>query len=220
MVQLVHSHSSLDMYVQCPYKWHQLKVLKAFKDFQGKAGEWGDAVHKALEKRVVDGVPLPPNMQQFEQMAAYISSVPGKKIGEQKLAIKIDGSPTEFWDKTGYLRGMCDLLIVQDDRALLIDYKTGSSAYANNDQATRNALMVFAHYPTVNEIHSRFIYFKDGMTKRAVFSRGEIPQLMRNPGVVSEAIENSFREGNWPKKSSGLCGYCVVATCEHQRKRR
>lgn len=218
-MHLTHSHSSLELYTQCPHKFHQLRILKAWKDVQGAAGAWGEAVHKALEHRVLSGTPLPPNMAQYEQMAAYIAAIPGEKVGEQKLAIFADGKPAEYWDKKGYLRGLCDLLVVQGERALLIDYKTGSSRYANDDQAIRNALLIFAHYPDVNEIHSRFIYFKDGSTKKATYSRGEIPQLMRNPGVVTEAIATSFKNNNWPKKPSGLCGYCIVANCEHYRKR-
>lgn len=219
-MQLVHSHSALDMYVQCPFKYGEIKVHKRVKDSQSKAGAYGEQMHKALELRVKDGTQLPPNFAHYENMAAAICAIPGEHHCEIKLAMTEDLAPCDYWDKEhGWFRGIIDLLILRDDHAIIVDHKTGKYR-PGSAQPERCAALTFVNYPHVRTVSSRFIYYVDKHISKEEFVRDDLDHLVRAARGTAAEIDQSIETNFWPKRPSGLCGWCPVQHCPNWRENK
>ena len=92
----------------------------------------------------------------------------------------------------------------------MIDWKTGAGKYGTKDQDNRSAWFVFAHYPEVKEIYTRWIFLKDGSIVKRTFTRDDEPELRKSTDDLTNAIEQSRREGKWPTKPGPLCSWCAV----------
>lgn len=219
-MNIIHSHSALKRYENCPHQYNEIVVAKRVKDVQSKAGAYGEQMHKAIEHRVGDGTPLPPNFSQYEQLAQAVEQIPGQKHAELKLGVTRDLEACEFFDNERcWFRGIVDLVILRGPHAIIIDWKTGK--YRGGDgQAERCAVLVFAKFPEVQTIDSRFIYMKERHMAKDTFVRGDMDHLVRETNGVVADIEHSLANNSWPKKPSGLCrGWCPVKSCAHWRDR-
>lgn len=218
-MNIIHSHSALQRYVNCPFQYNEVVVAKRVKDTQSKAGAYGEQMHKAVEMRVGNGTPLPPNFAHYERVAAAVVDIPGEKHAELKLGVREDLSPCEFWDKSGWFRGIVDLLILRGDHGLVIDWKTGKYR-GSDDQEKRCAALVFAHFPQLQSISSRFIYLKEGHIAKETFWRDDMDSLVQSARSTAADIEESARCGKWVKRPSGLCGWCPVQHCPNWRENK
>lgn len=214
-----HSHTSLRQYDQCPQRYYRQRVTREVKDTPGKASEWGDQVHKALELRVREGRPLPENMAQLEKLAQFVAEVQGIVTCEAELACRQDLSPCAFFDKDVWLRGKIDVFVDQGSEAIILDYKTGKWR-GDDGQAGRNAVLIFANFPNINLIRSRFLYIADNKIERKEFDRTDLRTIMAPTLRTDNDIRWSAQHNNWPMRPSGLCGYCPVKFCPNWREPR
>lgn len=215
------SYSSIKTFDQCPKKYFHLKVVKDTKDEPGGAADYGTAVHLAAEEYIRDGKPIPEKFAFMRPIVERLEALPGKKYAELKLGIRGDYSPCGFFDKDVWWRGIADLLVIDGHRAWCVDYKTGKNArYADTKQLDLLAGAVFSHYPEVTKVKSSLLFVVSGelipkthrVTERSTYLSVFDEQLER----LDAAMEN----GVWNAKTSPLCGWCPVTTCEHWRPRR
>lgn len=209
-----HSHTSLRQYEQCPYRFYMQRILKAVQDKGGKASEYGDMVHKALEFRVREGRPLPDSLKHLEPLAQFVTDVQGIVSCESQLGCRADMTPCGFFDSGVWLRGKIDVLVNQGEEAIILDYKTGK--YRGDDgQPARNAILVFANFPMVRLIRSRFLYIQDNKVDKKEFARTDLREIMTPTLRIENDIRWSANNNAWPKRPTGLCRYCPVTTCEN-----
>ena len=70
------SYSKLKNFEVCPKRHYNVDVIKAFKEEEGEALQWGNAVHKALADRCGPRAsPLPHTMKGYEKWAARVTSM-------------------------------------------------------------------------------------------------------------------------------------------------
>jgi hypothetical protein len=213
------SYSALNLFETCPYKYKQLKITKAFKDEMGPAGLWGDRVHKALERRVRDGDPLPEGMQQFEPVAARICASKGEVIAEQKVCLNSDFKPVTFFAKDAWVRGILDVSIKYDDTLVVLDYKLGKRKI-DIDQLRLFAALGFELFPEVSKIRTGYLWLKTNQTDMEPFTRDQKPDIWGGFLPRVQRLERAVDEGHWPKKPNGLCRqYCPVLDCEYNGRR-
>lgn len=212
-----HSHTSLRQFEQCPQRFYRQRVTREVKDLPGKASEYGDIVHKAMELRVREGRPLPDNLKQLEQLAQFIAEVPGIVTCEQSLGCRADMTPCGFFDADVWLRGKLDVLVDQGEEALLLDYKTGKWR-GDDGQAGRNAVLIFANMPRVNRISSRFLYIAENKIEKKEFTRDELRMIVAPTLRIDNDIKWATEHDNWPMRPSGLCAYCPVTFCPNWRE--
>ena len=217
-MSIVWSHSSLEQFKNCPHQYNEMRRLKNFTADYGDAAEWGRVVHSSLEEYVRDGKPMPMNVKPFQKYGDAIKNLPGETFCEIKLAITRDYKPVAFFGPDVWGRGVLDVIKINGVEAKILDYKTGSSQYATNTQAERNAVMLFAAYPNIERVSTRWMYFKDGTVKAGEYDRADIPKIMEPTELVVSQIETAIEIDQWPKRTSGLCGYCDVVTCQFNTK--
>jgi ATP-dependent exoDNAse (exonuclease V) beta subunit len=114
-----------------------------------------------------------------------------------------------------------DLLIVDGDRAWMVDYKTGKNAkYADTKQLDLMAGAVFAHYPQVEKIKSALLFVVSKEMPKKVHLREHSATYMRVFDNQLARLEAAIENGVWNPKSGPLCGWCPVVDCAHWRPRR
>jgi len=130
------SHSSLKDFEGCARRYHAVKVLKNYPFTETEATRYGNQVHESLELYVRDGKPIPPEHSQFKEVVDKLLSKNGRKIAEYEMALDIDLNIVGWKDKKVWVRGIADLLIIDDDHltAWVVDYKTGNNKYPDREQ--------------------------------------------------------------------------------------
>ncbi len=99
------SFSVLKEFDDCPYRFFSRRAekggedprkAKASKADRRKSGpkEKGEQVHKALERRLKYGEPLPEYLKEHETTAQKVLSTRGTVFVESKLCINRSGEPT------------------------------------------------------------------------------------------------------------------------------
>lgn len=204
--------SSLDKFVTCPKQYYHLRVARDFVDPPSPQKDWGDLVHRCLEMYVKEGKPLPKGMTQWKSFVDKLLRLPGDVYTEEPFAIDRNFQPCE-WDDA-WSRGIADLFILHNDRAVVLDYKTGKRK--DSDQLCLYALYVFAHHPQVEFVHTCFAWLKDQKVDKQTFHRSEISDLWAKFLPIVSRLEIAHDKNQWPPRPSGLCRrWCPVLSCEH-----
>ena len=141
---LSHSFSSIKMYENCPKRYYHQRVTKEVKDTGSDATIYGERIHEALEHRLADKVELPTESEAYEPLCKSIEDMGGTLQVEQKLTLTENLTPTTWWEKDAWLRSILDVLILFDDKAIVMDWKTGKRR-PDFSQLEMFALQVFSH---------------------------------------------------------------------------
>jgi len=211
------SYSSITLFQQCPKKYYHLRVAKDIVEPETEVLLYGKRVHEAAEKYVKDGVPIPPEFEQFAPVIDKLSSVPGEKYCEHKMGITERGEPTGFFSDNVGLRGVADLIIVDGDKARIVDYKTGKSAkYADTKQLDLMALCTFAHFPQVNEIKGGLLFLVCHDLIKRSYTRDDVLGIMRDCTANYSWLVKTYQENVWNPRPNFSCrSYCPVLNCVH-----
>jgi hypothetical protein len=179
---------------------------------------YGKQVHKAFEDYAREGKPLPRNYSRHKATVDALLAIEGLKFFEHEMALRIDYTPCDFHAPDRWVRGIADLLVVNDDIAYVIDYKTGKDKYADTSQLKLMALMVFHHFPDVKSVKGGLLFVGCNTFIDAFYTRDKIDTYWDSFWKDLRRIEMSTETGNWLKRPSGLCRYCPVVTCEFNRE--
>ena len=217
MANVTWSHSSLKDYEGCARRYHEVKVLKKFPFKDTQATLYGKEYHTAAELYIRDGTPLPEQFAFSKDMLDALTKKPGRKLCEQQMALTIDLQPCDWKSKDVWVRGIADLLIVDDDNltAWVVDYKTGNNKYPDREQLKLMALMVFAHHPHIRKVNAALLFvIKNDMVKYQLSVDEKDPHWWDYRERVAR-IEQAHASGVWNPKPSPLCPWCPVTTCEY-----
>lgn len=217
MNKVVWSHSSLKDYEGCPRRYHEVKVLKNYAFEETEATRYGTMFHEAAEHYVRDGKDLPEQFAFIKDTLDMLSNKPGRKLCEQKMALDKDLRPCDWKAETVWVRGIADLLIIDDENltAWVADYKTGNNKYPDREQLKLMALMVFAHHPHIRKVSAALLFvLKNDMVKYSI-TRDEAEKEWWGYRERIARIEQAHDTGVWKPKPSPLCPWCPVTTCEN-----
>ena len=217
------SYSSIKTFEQCPKKYYHLRVVKDVKDEPGEAADYGTAVHLAAEEYVRDGTPIPDKFVFMRPIVERLAALPGEKHCELKLGVTKAPwgfDPCGFFDEGVWYRGIVDLLVIDGERAWMIDYKTGKNAkYADMKQLDLMAGAIFVKFPQVQKIKSALLYVVSNEFIKKTHRREELDSYMGVFGDQLERLETAMDNGVFNAKTSGLCKrHCPVMQCEHNGK--
>lgn len=211
------SYSSLSAFTTCPWRYYLTRVSKEVKEPEGEHLIWGQAVHAALEKRVRDKVPLPDTMAQFEPAAREVEAWSDDWACEQRFGLTRDLTPTEFFARDVWCRGVLDLVTLKGKRAAVADWKTGK-VRPDSSQLKLFAAATFHSHPDVREVRTVFIWLNHGRKTVETFSRDDLKYIWNTFLPQLRRLETAYETDRWPKNPSGLCrAWCPVgrARCEH-----
>lgn len=209
---LVYTYSNLNTFKNvCPHQFFRRYVKKDIKFVESEAIKWGNEVHTAFEHRVVGGKPLPLPMQQWEHFAKPLDGR-GARC-EVKLGITREGKSCDYWAKDVWLRGKVDVVVANGDAAIILDWKTGSSKFESSFELEVGALLLKAQHPALDRIAGRYVWLKEDRLGQDYDLSNTQVTFHNVHGIVSE-----IEQGGFVKRPSGLCGWCDVMDCEHNKK--
>ena len=211
---LTHSFSSIKMYENCPKRYYHQRITKEVQDTGSDATIYGERVHEALEHRLDKKVELPSESKAYEPLCKSIEGLGGTLQVEQKLTLSENLTPTTWWEKDAWLRSILDVLIIFEDEAIVMDWKTGKRR-PDFSQLEMFALQVFSHYPNIKKVKSTFVWLKDLSLDSHTYNRLDADDLWVKLLSKTERINQSLINNNWPPKPSGLCRFCPAKNiCE------
>jgi ATP-dependent helicase/DNAse subunit B len=215
------SHSALKKYEQCPRQYYETTVLKNYPFKDTDATLYGKELHTAAELYIKEGTPLPPQFAFIKDTLDALKAKPGRKLCEHEMGVTKDLKPCKFMDKNVWVRGIADLLIIDDENltAKVVDYKSGNNKYPDREQLKLMALMVFAHFPHIRRVSGALLFVVKDDIAKASFMVGEAEEHWWDYRERVARIEQAHETGVWNPKPTPLCGWCPVSSCEHNRKR-
>lgn len=214
------SHTALDVFVNCPKRYYEERVVQSVKETPSEQMIWGNEVHKHFELRIKDGTPLPIDLAGHEPYLAKQAALPGIVRAEEKIALDLSGQPCGFFDANVWYRGVIDLSNVNGAYAKVVDHKTGKQ-HAKFGQLKLFALWIFARYPDVQTVDVRFYWTQSKMETGECYTRPMIPALWAHflPDLIQ--YRDAYKHDIWQPRPSGLCyGWCPVKSCEFWKPKR
>jgi CRISPR/Cas system-associated exonuclease Cas4 (RecB family) len=213
------SYSGLKDYVNCPRQYYEVKVAKTFFKKPTQQMLYGSAVHKALEDYVGEGKPLEKNYERYQPMLDALLTIEGERLPEYRMALNTNLEPCTFGAEDYWVRGIVDLLVVGDDTAYIVDYKTGSAKYPDVNQLKLMSLMTYAHFPKVEHIKAGLLFVAHNTFINEVYHRDQSEDLWKDFLPDLERLKLSYDNDKWPENPTPLCGWCPVTTCQFHKVR-
>ena len=209
------SFSALKKYEQCALQYYETVVLKKYPFRDTQATLYGKELHKACEDYTNDGTPLPGQFAFVQPVLESLHAKAGRKFAEYAMGAKEDGSPCDFSSADRWVRGIADLLIVDDENevAWVFDYKTGNDRYPDTDQLEVMALMVFAHFPHVKRVNGALLFVVKNSIERNKMRREEAEAVWWKYRERVARIAASHAHNVWNPNQTPLCGWCPVSSC-------
>ena len=217
MAKYTWSYSALSEFIKCPKKYYEIRVAQNFVVIPSEKMIYGTEVHKALEDYVKDGKELALNYIRFKGVVDELIAIPGQKYPEYQMALGHDKTPCAFDNPDRWVRGIVDLLIVDNDYAFIVDYKTGSNKYPDAKQLRLMSLMTFAHFPRVNKIKAGLLFVMHNSFITEEYKREDIEKSWGKFEGPLTRLDKAFETNVWPCNPTPLCGYCPVKTCDYHR---
>lgn len=216
------SYSALNMFKNCPRQYYHYRVAKDVPYEQSDAALYGDKAHKAIEMYGKHGTPLPPEFQFAKPMVDIVLAMPGRKYFERKVALTQALQPCDYFAKDCWFRGMIDVLVVNGNRAHVIDWKFGKSKNADVSQLELMALSVFHSFPEVTKVKAGLAFVPENRFMPAAYTADRKDEYWANWLEDIARLDAAYESGVWNARPSGLCnGWCGVGDkCEHWKPKR
>lgn len=216
------SYSSLTAFETCPRQYHLVKVAKKVKEPPTVHTDWGIEVHKAFEDGLNENKPLPEKMAEWQPILTKFQLSPGTKHAELQLALDRDFKPVGWWDKSAWVRAVCDVVIENGATAFSGDYKTGKRK-PGSKQLMLSAALLLHTKEYLQKVRTAFIWLPIKQLDKEEFSRDTLNTIWADFIPRTVKMEKAFQADKWMPKPSGLCnGWCPVGkeNCEFWKPKR
>ena len=219
-VKYTWSYSSIGLFKQCPQKYYRIRIKKDIVEPESDAMRYGTEVHKAAEDYIKEGTPIPAKFGFMQKPLDTLKSKDGEKMCEFKMGLTKNLTPCGFFDADVWWRGIADLIVKEDDRAWVVDYKTGkSSKYADTKQLELMALAIFKHFPDIKKVKSGLLFVIANDFVKADFHQREESVLWRPWLDDTQRLEKSIELDVWNPRPNFSCkSWCPVKDCLHNGK--
>jgi hypothetical protein len=214
------SHSSLKDFEGCARRYHEVKVLKKYPTPETEQIKYGKELHKAAEDYVRDGTPIPEQFAFVKPTIDALMTKSGRRYPEFEMALTENLTPCGFKDDTVWVRGIADLLILDDDNltAWVVDYKTGNNKYPDVGQLELMSLMVFANFPHIRQVNSALLFVVKETMVKAKMMVEEAPAAWQRYRERVAKLAACHENDVWNPNQTPLCGWCPVRSCEFNPK--
>lgn len=218
---LKHSYSAIKDFQGCARRYHQVRILRRFKSEPTEATQYGERLHKAFELYLTQAEPLPADLVRHQPMLDTLVGAARTIICEQKMGVRADFTPCDFFADDVWMRGVPDLLMLdcENGKAWLGDWKSGKSArFADTEQLELMAAMTMAHYPEIDHVRGILAFVVAGTAVKAEYRREQLPAIWSKWVGRADMIRQALDNDVWNATPSALCRFCPVnrEACEHR----
>lgn len=215
------SYSSFSEFKLCPKKYYHSRVAKDIPFEQTEAMRYGNYVHEAIEKYVMEGKELPENISQFKPVVDSLIDIPGIKTAEEKVGFTLDMQPCGFWDRNVWYRGKIDYLVRAPGGAgFMVDWKTGANPrFADVSELDLFAVAAFVKYPEIQTINACLVFLVTGDVIPREYNRGAIPDILMKHIPDVHRLQSAHDGDTWNATPNFTCRqYCKVSSCQFYQK--
>ncbi len=211
------SFSRLKAFEQCPKQFFHLKIAKDYEDKVSEAMLYGTKAHLIAEEYIRDGKPIPKAFAYMEGPLQALSNKRGNKFTEMKLGLTAELKPCKFNSKDAWFRGIVDLVIIKDDKALIVDYKTGKNPQnADKGQLELMALAIFKYFPFIDNIKAGLLFTVKRVFITSEYNVADSETLWKNWKERHDRMKMALSSNVWNPHPSGLCyRHCPVVECAY-----
>lgn len=227
--QIPWSWTRLDCFEQCPKKFKMQYITKEFPPFNADAPhiKKGKGLHKVMENYLKHGEVLPYPIEYkgetYHIHLEFLYPLLDKlheadiKLIEENVCFGINMKRLTWFDRSAWCRVIFDVLIVIDDFALIVDWKSGK-VKQYSDQLKLFAGAAFELFPQVNRVLTSYIWLEHPNKKPtwAEYKRSDNDDIWHEFGDRAELIQMANESGNWPAKKNMFCKWCdsLPSQCE------
>jgi len=136
-----------------------------------------------------------------------------KKAGtvkpELQVTFDVRMNQISWFDKKAWCRVIFDLLVIVNETAFILDWKTGK-VKPFSDQLKLFAGAVMTKYPQVKRVLSAYIWLEHP-TQAPIYkeyTRADQEAIWLDFGDRAELIQLANESGNWPAKKNMFCKWC------------
>lgn len=210
------SYSSLKSFQSCPKKWSHLTFYKDVKSTYSQSAATGHDTHKMIAESLSGGQPLPVGYEHVEAIISPIRDSGFVLLPEYKMAMDANMQGVAYDDPSKLFRGDTDLLALDGSRAVIIDWKSGSSKYPDKDQLDAMALLTFANFAEVETVNGLIVFLQDNKVEEKSMTRQQAPFVWKQWMQRINSKQRAIASKTFPAVPSGLCrGWCPVTQCQH-----
>lgn len=208
------SFSALSTFKNCPRKFWATKIAKVVSDVNQYNAK-GDQEHASFENYLKKGLLLPESARHHQPMLDKLAALPGEKYYEFKMTLDTNMVPCK-WNEfdIAWVRGAADFLNVFGDKANHFDWKSGKYR-PSDEQLELVALLVFRHFPEVNQVNGGLVFYKEHKIHPHIVRRSDEPRLWNSFISDVKQLEEAKQTDNWPATPNPLCGWCPYKACPH-----
>lgn len=210
------SYSKLKNFDVCPKRMYEIDIAKNYQEPEDPDGPlaWGNRVHKALSAALTTPPhQLPKEYAEFQVWVDRVLKGPGELFVEQKYAINRQFQKTTYFANDAWYRGIGDVVRIDKDIALVLDWKTGK-ILEDSVQLMLMSQCLFSHFPQLKYVRSEFVWLKDDCTSPELFTRQEVADQWVDLLPRVQQLEQASKDMNYPPKPGFLCKrFCAVTAC-------
>lgn len=218
------SYSSLSLFKLCPKKYYHERVAKDIPFEETEALRYGNEVHTAIEQYLKGGE-LGSKYEHFrgiiDAAAPTVDAQGGVSVYvEHKIGYTREYTPCAFFAPEVWFRGKIDLLVIDDDHAWMVDWKTGRNArFADPTELELFSIGVFVTFERVRTIKAGFLYLVSGDFIERRYDRDKLPDLLMKHLPEVDRLEKAYQLNVWNPSPNFTCrNYCKVESCPHYRR--
>ena len=200
------SYSRLSTYEDCPksYWYSYVEKVPGFRP-PSPAANRGSGIHTMAEKYLLNEVRIyPPELQKVSAHAMLLKAK--KAQSELKLAVTADWLPCDYRDENAYLRGIIDILYVEDKTVHVQDWKTGQIYPGHPVQMENYVAITAAHYPEATHFITRLVYIDQGIVTPPKIT--EVARLKPIRMLMDGRIKNAEDDTIFPVQPGQGCKWC------------
>ena len=220
------AYSSITLFDLCPKKYEELRLKKSVVEPETQALIYGKEVHKAAELFIGKQIPVPEKYAIINPYMEKMKALPGNKLCEHKLGLRIEKGkivPCGFFDRDVWFRCVVDLLSLDNnnERAFVIDYKTGkSSQYADDLQLKLMASAVFLHFGHIKKIKAGLLFFVAEDFIKCNYEAQQKLTVFAELSTLLQRREEAYKTGVFNPKQNFTCkNFCPIYKCKHNGRR-
>jgi hypothetical protein len=208
---MILSYSLLNTWAICPHQAARRYIIKDLPFESTPAMEEGRRAHEQLANYIL-GHPnaLAADLQRHENL---VMPLVGRCKPERKLAIEGDAlTPVSFYDRDAWLRGVIDAHVIEDETAVIFDWKTGKER-EDPFELEVFGLLLRAHHPELQKIFGYYVWLRTNKI-------GEMHDVSDYARTWAKIMNFSaeIEKGDYKKTPGPLCAWCPVTDCEHNRR--
>lgn len=211
------SYTMLTSFETCPRKFYYTKVTKEVVEEFGPAAGEGIKCHRAIEKYGKGEAGLTGQYAPYKKLVDRVLTSPGTKLFEHKFGLTQALEPTEFFGKDVWYRGGLDVTVLNDRKAVVLDWKNGKRK-DDIDQLKLFAGAAFCLFKQVEVVQTAYVWLTANKVDPEQFTRDQSPKIWQEFAIRVHRMEHAVQTNTFPAHPSGLCkAYCPVgkSRCDH-----